>query len=295
MANTFRDANPHFISQSEKGCKLSCAVSFVLLTWHLQKVVTNITVLVKLHKALLSPHHSSTLFIFLFVLMFSPSVTRRRDWNEENIAMSSLCFTRVQVGWEILILINNSHLTQHITHKNCLDALQPYFHAPWQKLSPHFNTEGTECILSKCTDDTKLGGDTLICLKVGRPYRGIWTDGLKPMEWASTRPSAGVTLWSQQPHVALQVWGRVAESHADDKDLEVLVDNWLNMSWQCALVAKKSNSILACIRIHQIHQGQGGQVLEQAAQWWSHCFCKALKSYGDVALKDMVLMGLQPD
>lgn len=34
----------------------SCAVSFVLLIWHLQKVVTNMAVLVKLHKVLLFPH-----------------------------------------------------------------------------------------------------------------------------------------------------------------------------------------------------------------------------------------------
>jgi len=28
----------------------------------------------------------------------------------------------------------------------------------------------------------------------------------------------------------------------------MVVDRWLNMSWQCAQVAKKVNSILACIR-----------------------------------------------
>ena len=34
--------------------------------------------------------------------------------------------------------------------------------------------EGIECTLSKFADDTKLGG-VLICSRVGKLYRGIWT------------------------------------------------------------------------------------------------------------------------
>ncbi|KAK4806228.1 hypothetical protein QYF61_013372 [Mycteria americana] len=126
--------------------------------------------------------------------------------------------------------------------------------------------EGIECTLSKFADDAKFGG---------RLYRGTWTgwvdglgpivDGLGPIaNWGQLADGLGPIFgWGQRfnkakckvlhsghnnPMQHYRLGEEWLESCLAEKDLGVLVDSRLNVSQQCAQVAKKANGILARIR-----------------------------------------------
>ncbi|KAJ7410691.1 rna-directed dna polymerase from mobile element jockey-like [Pitangus sulphuratus] len=111
--------------------------------------------------------------------------------------------------------------------------------------------EEIECTLRKFADNTKLSGAVDTPEEWNVIQRDL--DKLKKSTHGNLMRfnkinSKALHLGQSKPQYPYTLGDEQTESNPDEKDLGVLMDERLDMSWQCALTTQKANCVLGCIK-----------------------------------------------
>ncbi|PKU49532.1 rna-directed dna polymerase from mobile element jockey-like [Limosa lapponica baueri] len=168
------------------------------------------------------------------------------------------CLTNLIALYDVMTGWVDEGKAVDVVYLSCSKAFNTVIHNILIVLGPvSFNTyindldEGTECTLNNFADDTKLGGvaDTPECCATIQPDLDrleSWVEK-NPMKFNKGKCRV-LHLRRNNPIHQYRLGVDLLKSSSAERDLGVLMDNMLTMSQQCAMMAKKANGLLGCIK-----------------------------------------------